>query len=197
MKKLSIEFYKQPATDLARLLLGKFLVRRVENGFLTGKITETEAYHGFSDRASHAFLGKTARNEPMFYEGGHIYVYMVYGMYYCFNVVAGEQGFPSAVLVRSVETIGDGLFVNISNILKHLKQNQTARWDRKTVSGPGRLCRYFEIGANFNKTNLNKNKELFIVGDESVLEKNIKTSKRVGIDYAGKYWSNRKWRFCI
>ncbi len=102
--KLSKEFYLLPTVEVAKKLLGKLFIRKIENQFLVGRITETEAYSP-NDKASHSFNGKTKRNEMMFKEGGILYVYFIYGMYFCCNIVTEKKDFGSAVLLRSVEPI--------------------------------------------------------------------------------------------
>jgi len=104
-KKLNQKFYLQPTLKIARELLGKIIVRRLEDKILAGKIVETEAYIGEDDPACHAYGGITPRNKVMYLSGGHAYVYFTYGMHYCFNVVTEKEGFPAAVLIRAVETI--------------------------------------------------------------------------------------------
>lgn len=102
-EKLLCDFYKTDAVSLAKALLGKLLVTDTGGKITAGIITETEAYMGKTDRACHAFGGRrTARNESMYLPGGHAYVYLIYGMYYCLNVVAAEEDIPEAVLVRGI-----------------------------------------------------------------------------------------------
>lgn len=103
--KLSQNYYLQPTLKIAQDLLGKVLIRKFRNKKIAGIITETEAYIGFNDKASHASQGKTKRNQIMFMRGGRAYVYLIYGMYYCFNIVTEEKDSPAAVLIRAIQPI--------------------------------------------------------------------------------------------
>ena len=102
-RRLTRAFYLRRARDVAPDLIGRILVHRLDGVRLAGRILETEAYEGPGDRASHASRGRTRRTEPMFWRGGHSYIYLIYGMYHCFNVVTAGEGLPHAVLVRAVE----------------------------------------------------------------------------------------------
>jgi len=198
MKRLRKKFYERNTIKVARDLLGKFLIRIIARPHRQAKlggqskkkiialITETEAYHGPKDLASHASRGRTKRTEVMFGLAGRAYVYLIYGMYYCFNIVTGKENFPAAVLIRGVEII---------NNLKPKTYNQL-------ISGPGKVCRELKIDRSLNKENLLKSKKLFVVEDKKLLKKyypqgfKIKIGKRVGVDYAGEY-RNKPWRFIL
>ncbi len=164
--KLKREFYSQNLLLVAKNLLGKILVKKSGKKKLSGKIVEVEAYHGDYDQASHAFRGKTKRNEIMFEKGGLLYVYFTYGMHYCANVVAGKKDKAVAVLIRAVEPI-NGIDFMIKN-----------RFGRKLVddkeklnltNGPGKLCQAFGINRSHNGTDLIGN-EIFIL-DQPKLKK--------------------------
>ena len=101
--KLKREFFERKTLVVARELLGKYLIHRIGTKIISGMITETEAYHGFRDLASHASRGRTKRTEIMFGPAGHAYIYLIYGMYYCLNVVTEREEYPAAVLIRGVE----------------------------------------------------------------------------------------------
>ena len=170
-RKLPKEFYIQNPVKLARNLIGKMIVKRTGNHLLSGIIVETEAYTGESDPASHAFIGKTKRNEVMFDEGGKAYVYFTYGNHYCFNVVAGKKGKAGAVLIRGVEPV-QGVEI--------MKKNRNVNDYYNLTNGPGKFARAFGIDRKLY------GKEL--IGDviyitEPVEKKKfqIARSKRIGI----------------
>ncbi len=178
--KLNKSFYQQPTLKLSQQLLGKFLVRTLkQKQKIVGKIVETEAYVGPQDLASHASRGRTPRTEVMFGEGGFWYVYLVYGMYYCLNIVTEHKNYPAAILIRAVEPV--------SGIKPGIKTN-----------GPGKLCRAFKIDKSLNSTPaFGKTAKLWIEDKGLILKPSqIKKSPRVGVDYAGIY-KNKLWRFYI
>ena len=162
-------FFSRPTLTVAQELLGKFLVRKTEEGEIVGMITEVEAYAGQEDHASHASRGRTPRTSVMFGPSGHWYVYMIYGMYHCLNIVTESEGYPAAVLIRSV----DG------------------------VKGPGRLCRHFQVNKSLNTLWADKRSGLWVedrgitISSDSIL-----TSPRIGVDYAGD-WKDKPWRFRV
>jgi len=166
--KLKKEFYNQPTLRVAQQLLGKFLVRKINNKKIIGKITETEAYIGFKDKASHASRGITERTKLMYGPPGHAYIYLIYGMYNCLNFVTEREGYPAAVLIRGVESI----------------------------NGPGKLCREFKIDKNLNGINL-ASQELWVEDRGEIIKPSqIKRAPRVGIDYAQEY-KDKLWRFIV
>lgn len=156
---------------VARELLGKYLVRILEDGTeIAAKITEVEAYDGFEDKASHASRGITSRTEVMFGPGGVWYVYFIYGMYEMLNIVVGPIDYPAAILIRGVEGI----------------------------QGPGKLTRYFKITRAFNKLPAIKGSSLYIEDRGIKLKKSqIQASSRIGIGYAGPIWSKKEYRYFL
>ena len=173
MSKLSPIFFSRPTRRTAQDLLGCFLVRRVGKKKISGMITEVEAYCGPRDLASHASKGRTKRTEIMFGPPGHYYVYLVYGMYYCLNIVTEKKDYPAAVLIRAVTVEG----------LPHTATN-----------GPGKVCRYFKIDKRFNGLTVN-NDQLWIEDRGSRVGK-IKKLPRVGVAYAGDYVA-KPWRYVL
>jgi DNA-3-methyladenine glycosylase len=183
--KLRRSFYEQPTIEVARQLLGKYLIRKHPDGTTVGRIVETEAYIGPQDKACHASRGRTPRTEIMFGRAGHAYVYMIYGFYYMLNIVTEAADFPAAVLIRAVEPL-EGLPLMRS-------RRQTERL-RSLASGPGKLCRAFAIDRTLNGNDV-CGKVLYL-DDHGEPAPKVVTTPRIGVDYAGK-WKHKPWRFLI
>ncbi|MCK5084482.1 MAG: DNA-3-methyladenine glycosylase [Candidatus Pacebacteria bacterium] len=183
MKILNKQFYTQSTTEIAKQLLGKFLCRKINGKIYIGKIVETEAYLGKKDLACHTSKGKTKRNEVMFGSAGHAYIYFIYGMYHCFNVVTEEENNPCAVLVRALEPI-------------NIPRRRNTRFCIPTTNGPAKLCREFQVDKKLNGHNLTLGEKLWIENGDTIKPNQIKRSKRVGVDYAG-IWKDRLLRFYI
>ncbi len=201
MKKLPKTFYNRDTITVAQELLGKFLIHNCDGEEYVGMITETEVYVGFDDKASHAFKGKTKRNYPMFEAAGIAYIYMIYGMYYCLNIVTEKEGFPAAVLIRALEPLvvshpdperseGKGSLKILPPTVCRSQNNI------KFTNGPGKLCRWMQIDRNLNGADLIKSKELYIASPPKKEKIEIIKSKRVGVGYAGPY-AHYHWRFYI
>lgn len=186
MKAIPLKFYRRDTTQVAQELLGKKLVH-FKNGHLTsGIIVETEAYLGIKDPACHTFGGrKTKRVKSMYLPGGFAYVYFIYGMHYCFNVVTQTPEHPEAVLVRALYPI-DGI-----EIMKKRRQNQL---EKNLCSGPAKLCQAMAIDRSSDGLSL-KGPELWIENKIPFekIEKYILSASRIGVDYAGeaKHWPLR------
>jgi DNA-3-methyladenine glycosylase len=183
--KLRRSFYEQPTIEVARQLLGKYLIRKHPDGTTVGRIVETEAYIGPQDKACHASRGRTPRTEIMFGRAGHAYVYMIYGFHYMLNIVTEAADFPAAVLIRAVEPL-EGLPLMQS-------RRQTERL-RSLASGPGKLCRAFAIDRTLNGNDV-CGKVLYL-DDHGEPAPKVVTAPRIGVDYAGK-WKHKPWRFLI
>lgn len=168
------EFYDRDARDVALDLLGTHLVHRDDSGLRIGRIVEVEAYLGPHDRAAHSARGRTARTEIMFGPPGFAYVYLIYGIHCCMNVVAGPEGTAAAVLVRALEPVA-GI---------------AAR-----TNGPGLLCSALGIDRRHNGLDLTGD-ELFIVADPGAPVPRVTRRARIGVDYAG-HWARRLLRFYI
>jgi len=165
---LDREFYRRDVLEVAPELLGKYLVIRQEDGSESRyTITETEAYRGGVDLACHASKGRTKRTEVMLGDGGHVYMYMIYGMYWMMNVVTSVPDSPQAVLIRGL----------------------------KEASGPGRLTRLLGVDKTYNGADLVCRRRIWI--EKSALEPSFKAGPRVGIDYAGEPWCSKPWRFLM
>jgi DNA-3-methyladenine glycosylase len=185
-KKLSRSFYSRSTLQVASDLIGKVLVRDFGGQRLAGKIVETEAYVGPHDLACHASKGHTARTSIMFGPAGYAYVYMIYGFYFCLNVVTERQGYPAAVLIRGLEPLENLEF------MRQLRNNPER--DTNVASGPGKLCMAMSIDKRLNGEDL-LGATLWIE-DRNLDSVPILTSPRVGVDYAGEY-KNKPWRFYL
>ena len=183
--KLPRSFYEQCTVDVARQLLGKYLVREHADGITVGRIVETEAYVGPQDKACHASRGRTPRTEIMFGPAGHAYVYFIYGFHYMLNIVTERMDFPAAVLIRAVEPVKG---------IRLMKKRRRTEEPRNLASGPGKLCEAFAIDRTLNGSDLCGN--IIYLRDDGEPAPSFITKPRVGVDYAGK-WKHKPWRFFI
>jgi DNA-3-methyladenine glycosylase len=166
--RLMRDFYIRDVLEVAPELIGKILViRSGENVHGRYLVTEAEAYRGEEDRACHASKGRTERTEIMYHEGGRLYIYLIYGMYWMLNVVTGGENNPQAVLVRGVDNF----------------------------PGPGKLTKSLGIDRSFYGEDLVISERIWF--EETGLKPLIKTGERIGIGYAGEYWKTRPWRFYL
>ncbi len=165
-ERLPKSFYQRDVLEVAPELLGKIIVRKFDNQTNQQfKITEVEAYQGMEDLACHASKGKTKRTEVMFHEGGLVYVYLIYGIYWMLNIVTGKENEPTAILIRGVENI----------------------------AGPGRVGKTLQLDKSFYGEDLITSNRIWI--ENASLVNQFKTSPRIGIDYAGEPWVSKLWRF--
>lgn len=165
--RVSQNFYERDTHVVAQALLGKVLVRRWRNTLLAGRIVETESYVGENDAACHAARGKTKRNAVMFGRAGHAYVYLIYGIHNCLNIVTEQENFAAAVLVRALAPID--------------RQPPTVN-----MSGPGRLTAALSITRTLNGEDMITSDRLFIADDGfRVAPGDIATAARIGVEYAG------------
>ncbi len=200
MTELTREFYRTDALTLARKLIGKTLVHRVDGVEICGIISETEAYMGVTDRACHAFGGRrTKRTETMYMDGGHAYVYLIYGMYSCMNITANTVDVPEAVLIRAVYPVGgeEQLLQNVKRTSrrKNLPKGvgEMTRAELFALSdGPGKLCNAMGITRDLDRHDMTCGE--FFVRDDGWQAENIILSPRIGIDYAGEA-AAYPWRF--
>ncbi len=175
MNRLPVEFYLQTPDPVARELLGKILLRRLPDGtVLSGRICETEAYSQ-EDPASHSYPGPTRRNAPMFDKGGIAYIYLIYGIHHCFNVVTGPAGEGSAVLIRSLIPL-EGAEAMRRNRGVH----RTAR-DASLCDGPGKICRALNLDLGWNGHNLSEEPLRILDDGSTVSDKDVKLTPRIGI----------------
>jgi DNA-3-methyladenine glycosylase len=167
-ERLSTDFYIRDVLEVAPGLIGKnMIIRLADNTYGSFQVTDVEAYRGVEDKACHASKGRTARTEVMFREGGKLYLYMVYGMYWMLNVVTAESNNPQAVLIRGLGNL----------------------------SGPGRLTKALGIDRSFNGEDLTTSDRIWF--EETGLKPVLRTGPRIGIDYSGEYWKSRPWRFYV
>ncbi len=166
--RLSNDFFQQDVLWVAEKLLGKTLVRCFDNGTIERyTIVETEAYGGEEDLACHAAKGRTKRTEVMYHQGGFVYVYLIYGMYWMLNVVTGKENHPQAVLIRGL----------------------------RGINGPGKVGKRLQLDKSFYGESLENSSRLWIEQAPDVLS--FSTTARIGIDYAGEVWRNKPWRFVV
>ncbi|QIB68737.1 DNA-3-methyladenine glycosylase [Aminipila butyrica] len=194
MKKLSREFYNRDSILVAQDLLGKVLVHQVGGQRLAARIVETEAYMGVIDKAAHSYGGRrTARVEVMYGKPGLTYVFFIYGMYHCFNVVTREEGNPQAVLVRALEPVEGMDQMALNRFVKPYEQLSKAQVKGLT-NGPGKLCRALVIDKSCNGTDLCGN--TLYLAERPADSFEIVAAKRIGIDYAEEA-KDYLWRFYI
>ena len=167
--KLKRNFYQRPTVEVAKDLLGKFLVHRYRGRLYDAEIIETEAYAGFDDLACHGSRGMTERNKIMFGPGGFAYVYLIYGIYHCLNLTTEKEGIPSAVLIRGL--------------------------DYPHADGPGKLCREFKITKE-NSNGIDVTGDKLYIEDRGIKPSKIHSGPRIGIAYA-KHCASWPWRFWI
>lgn len=180
------------SVTVARSLLGALLVRELAGLRRVARIVETEAYAGPEDRASHARAGRTARTEVMFGPPGHAYVYLVYGLHHCLNVVCGATDDANAVLIRAVEPV-EGVE------LMRSRRGPSGGPDIRLGAGPARLCQALDIDRSLGGTDLLSDDGLWLARDprSSNAAFRIARGPRIGVAYAGPDWAARPWRFGI
>jgi DNA-3-methyladenine glycosylase len=183
MEKAGKDFYMKSALELARALLGCLLIHRTEDGICAGKIVETEAYMGTKDKASHSYNNRrTKRTETMFGPSGQAYVYLIYGMYHCMNIVAAEPDNPQAVLIRALEPI-DGLDLMAYRRYSKSLSDCSRKELLNLTNGPGKLCQAMKITIKNNGESLTGN-SLYIVKQGTPKASDIITTTRINIAYA-------------
>lgn len=194
MKTLGREFYDRDSVIVAKELLGKVLVHEMDGQRISAKIVETEAYMGIEDKAAHSYGGRrTPRVEVMYGGPGFSYVFFVYGMHHCFNIVTREEGNPQAVLIRAAEPV-EGLEPMAQNRFRKTWQQLTKSQINGLTNGPGKLCGALAIDRSLNGEDLCGRTLYVEEGNRETLS--IVSAKRVGIDYAGEA-KDYPWRFYI
>lgn len=187
---LTREFYNQPATVVARELLGARLVRQINGQRVCGRIVETEAYRTPDDLASHGRDKRTARNLPMWETPGHAYVYLIYGMYWLLNVVCEPVDHPAAVLIRAIEPL-EGETV--------MAANRAGQPRRAWTSGPGRLSLALDVSGAHNRVDMTiPDAGLWIEVGEPVPDDRVKTGPRIGLGKnVTEPWLSMPWRWWL
>ena len=181
LKRLNRKFFTNDTKKVARELLGNYLIRETEKGHMIGKILEVEAYLGPDDKACHTFnYKKTERTKTMYMKPGTLYVYMIYGLYHCLNVITEPEQMPCAVLIRQLSPI-DGIELMIKNRNAKIGKNF-----KNLVDGPGKLCIALGITKDkFNgKDSCSSDSKLYFTQGEKIPRDKIILNKRIGIAYA-------------
>ncbi|MBI5494399.1 MAG: DNA-3-methyladenine glycosylase [Deltaproteobacteria bacterium] len=180
--KLAREFYQQDVLRCARACVGKVLVHRGPAGTVGGRIVETEAYRGEEDLACHAARGRTARTEAMYGPPGHVYMFLLYGMHWAFNIVVGPRDHPHAILIRALEpTVGVAVMA---------RRRGLSPGDRRVANGPGKLCAALGLDRRHYGADLCAGPVELWEGAHG----RVGRSPRINVDYAGA-WAARPWRF--
>lgn len=177
-RRLARSFYTRPTLTVARALLGKYVVRTVGGKRIEGKVVETEAYIGPLDGAAHSFGGKvTTRTHIEYRTGGRVYIYLVYGMYWQFNITTAGEDEPECVLIRALEPADGALTL---------------------ANGPGKLCRWMRLDKSLYGEDLTRSSRLW-VEDRGVRirPRDVIAAPRIGIEYAGPLWAKKPWRFFL
>lgn len=171
--------FNQPTLKVARSLIGKFLVRRIGGRTLSAMIIEAEAYKGPKDLAAHSARGRrTARVEPLYGDGGTVYVYFIYGIHWMLNFATAGKDLPEGVLIRGILADPDG--------------------EATYLAGPGRVTRYLEVDKTLDGQDATASRQIWIEDRGlRVPVRSIKRGPRIGVDYAGEYWAARPWRFWL
>ncbi|HEX3130420.1 MAG TPA: DNA-3-methyladenine glycosylase [Thermoanaerobaculia bacterium] len=182
LRPLPLSFYRRPAEEVARDLIGRWLVRDLENERLVLRLVEVEAYLGAPDRASHAWDGRrTPRNESLYLPGGHAYVYFIYGMHWCLNAVTGEKDTGGAVLIRAGEPVEGA-----EAMARNRNRNRSGPVKPGDLAGgPGKLCQALAIDRSLDGVLLDREPLRITRGDPAEPEE-IVAGPRIGVDYAGE-----------
>lgn len=200
---LDRNFFRQDGIELAKSILGKYLIRKYEDKEIVTRIVETEAYMGVNDKGAHVYNNKkTQRTWPLYLDGGHIYVYLIYGMYYCLNLSANIEENPQCVLIRAVEPINNLDEISYNRYKKEY-ESLTNYQKKNITNGPGKLCMALRIDKNLNGKDILGNdltiKDYYYDGTNKVTcSKDFKvvSSKRINIDYAEEA-KDYLWRFYV
>lgn len=192
---LDKDYFQKDALYLAKDLLGKILVREVDGKIIKSRIVETEAYIGNGDKACHAYNGRrTKRTEVLYSEGGIAYIYLIYGMYNCLNVVTGIKEEAEAVLIRALEPLNEFDYISNKRFNKDFDKLTKAQ-KLALTNGPGKLCKALLIDRELNAIKLYEKGKLYLI-DDGFKDFGVVKTKRIGIDYAEEA-IHFPWRFYI
>ncbi|RDY23875.1 DNA-3-methyladenine glycosylase [Romboutsia maritimum] len=201
---MNISFFRKDGINLAKDILGKYLIREYDDKYIVTKIVETEAYMGVSDKGAHVYGDKkTDRTKPLYLDGGHIYVYLIYGMYHCLNISANKENIPECVLIRGIEPIMGVDDISFNRYEKDYK-DLTSYQKKNITNGPGKLCKALKIDRSLNCKSITdgqlyisdfyyNNEKEKVLSDENI---NMEMGKRINIDYAEEA-KDYLWRFYI
>lgn len=191
---LKKEFYNTDSVTLAKKLLNKYLIREYNGKKIITKIVETEAYMGEIDKAAHSYKNKkSVRTAPLYLSGGHIYVYLIYGMYNCLNLSANKENIPQCVLIRAVEPLNSFDEISYNRFSKNYEE-LTNYQKKNLTNGPGKLCKALNIDRSLSGKSI-FDRELYIE-DNKNNDYDIVEDKRINIDYAQED-KDKLWRFYI
>jgi DNA-3-methyladenine glycosylase len=195
MQVLPYDFYNRDTLEVAPELLGKYLIRKINGHQLVGKIVEVEAYKGSIDKGAHSYnYRRTPRTEVMFGPPGHAYVYLIYGMYYCLNIVTEEEGEPCAVLIRGIEPVEGEEHMAVLRYGKSLEEITIVQ-RKNLTNGPGKVCKAFNITKDRNGKPL-WDQGFYVAFGDIIEDSQIIRSKRINIDYAEEA-KDFLWRYSI
>ncbi len=198
--KLRRRFFVESATEVAKEMLGKYIIH-LDNGVkLSGRIVETESYMGPEDKAAHSYKWKkTERNRVEYLTGGHIYIYLVYGMYWQLNITTAKEGLPQCVLIRAVEPVEGIKEMTKRRKMKPVgsKISNGSSLILNLTSGPGKLCQALGFDSSHYGLDVTRSPRVWLEDrGEKIPKKDIFRTKRVGIDYAEE-WADKHWRFYL
>jgi DNA-3-methyladenine glycosylase len=182
-------FFDRPTAEVARDLLGVWVVRSTPEGLSGGQIVEVEAYGGPEDLASHARAGLTRRTAPMFGEAGHAYLYLVYGMHECLNVVAYSGAAAGAVLIRAITPV-----LGVEEVRR--RRGRPTDPTSRLCSGPAMVCQGLAVDRTFDGHDLTLEEGLWLARAAGEPTPEIASGPRIGVAYAGE-WAARPWRFWL
>lgn len=181
---LTKAFYQKPTLELAPALLGCELVSYVDGEEVGGIIVEVEAYRGDIDQACHCYHKRTKRNDVMFWEPGYAYIYFIYGMYHCLNVVSEKRDFGAAVLIRAIEP---------TRGIEVMRERRGGKRDRDLANGPGKLCQALGLDTSYSGQHFNTADDFALLKGRRIDKANIERSSRIGISKS----TELDWRFSM